>query len=113
LEHGESASKLLNRGEERFDGMRMADVMGCLYRRARRTRMASRDGKQSNKLGINFFWTKSVEGSRLQKAAANGGRHRAAALAMRAGALPPCRIMDFFFATFLLYFYYSEIYVGP
>jgi hypothetical protein len=38
----ESASKLLNRGEERFDGIRMANVMGCLYRRAWRTRMASK-----------------------------------------------------------------------
>jgi hypothetical protein len=42
LERGESTSKLLNREEERFDGMRMADVMGCLYRRAQRTRMASK-----------------------------------------------------------------------
>jgi hypothetical protein len=42
LERGESASKLLKRGEESFDGMRMADVMGCLYRRAWRMRMASK-----------------------------------------------------------------------
>jgi hypothetical protein len=42
LEHGESANKLLNRGEESFDGIRMADIMGCLYRRAQRMRMASK-----------------------------------------------------------------------
>jgi hypothetical protein len=41
------------------------------------------------------------------------GRHRVSALARRAGTLPLCRIMDFFFVTFLLYFYYSEKYVGP
>jgi hypothetical protein len=33
----------------------------------------------------------------------NGGRHRVAALARRVGALPQCRIVDFFFVTFLLF----------
>jgi hypothetical protein len=28
--------------EESFDGMRMADIMGCLYRRAQGTKMASK-----------------------------------------------------------------------
>jgi hypothetical protein len=46
-------------GEESLDGMRMANVMGCLYRGVPRTRMAPkrhlRDEKYSNQIRINFF----------------------------------------------------------
>jgi hypothetical protein len=79
LEHGESASKLLNRGEESFDGMRMADVIGYLYRRALRTRMTSKwhlaMEKRSNKLGINFFLDEECR--RIATAKAGGERRQA------------------------------------
>jgi hypothetical protein len=76
LERGESASKLLNRGEESFDEMRMVDVMGCFYRRACKTRMASKwhlvMEKRSNKLGIYFFLDKECR----RIATAKGGGER-------------------------------------